>query len=171
MRRLRDASRSSNTRAARRGPLWAGRSGYNLKACPHLKAAFIVDTRILDFSAEVANEPLAHVHTGEDLDRLIAAFRERCVLPLRLWEFFIVHVPDTVEALVDAYQHGRLNDVAPVRPTCTAHSSPSPTGKETQKERERERESHTPLTGSFPSQCASVPTARTRGVDARRPSA
>ena len=94
--------------------------GYNLKACPHLKAAFVLDTAILDFSVAIENSAVAIVNTVDDLDRLMFAFLERCLKPLRLWEFLTVDIHTTYHALLDAYMSGHLSDVVPVQASCGA---------------------------------------------------
>ena len=95
---------------------WAG---YNLENSPHLKAAFILDTAILDFSVVIEDTPLATLRSPADLDQLMAAFQDRCLKPIRLWEFFTVDVHTATHAMLDAVLRG---DVEVHSVVCTALS-------------------------------------------------
>ncbi|KAJ2687046.1 bifunctional 4-alpha-glucanotransferase/amylo-alpha-1,6-glucosidase [Coemansia spiralis] len=75
-------------------------AGFNLENSPHLRGAYELDAALVKFSRDLSDYGLDRmVHTPEDVDRLLKAVDEHVVQPLRLWEFYVIDVEPTVEAV------------------------------------------------------------------------
>ncbi|KAI9015038.1 glucanotransferase domain of glycogen debranching enzyme-domain-containing protein [Gaertneriomyces semiglobifer] len=73
-------------------------AGYNLKTAPHLRAAFEIEEALLEFSENlVAKYGLSTViDTEEHLQDVLHIVRTRIIPRVRLWEFYIVNVQQSV---------------------------------------------------------------------------
>ena len=79
-------------------------AGYNLETAPWLESALELDTALLKFGNKLGSFGLPTKLTNhDDLKRVIAGVKEHVILPLNLWQYYVVNVERTVQSAVDAW--------------------------------------------------------------------
>ena len=71
-------------------------SSYNLKTSPHLRPAYTLDNALQSLNRRLIKQR-ATISTKEDIDNIIGNFERRNLPSLKLWEFFVINVPNEVE--------------------------------------------------------------------------
>ncbi|KAF9940651.1 hypothetical protein BGZ67_007146 [Mortierella alpina] len=77
-------------------------AGYNLHNSPHLIPAFELDSALLRFSAKVADPKspyTANIKTEHDLKVIMKELRRTVFTEIRLWEFYVVDVINSIQEL------------------------------------------------------------------------
>lgn len=75
-------------------------AGYNAETAPHLKAAIELDHQLLEFSSNLKRlgYPVDLKNT-DDLFKVMDGIKVHVLGSLKLWEFYVVDVPGTVESV------------------------------------------------------------------------
>ncbi|CAG8553348.1 9386_t:CDS:10 [Ambispora gerdemannii] len=75
-------------------------AGYNLHNSPHLKPAYELDTALLQFSEDLDKHGLpTFLHSENDLNRIMDYIKSHLLTEIRLWEYYIINVKDSVDDL------------------------------------------------------------------------
>lgn len=75
-------------------------AGYNKKTAPHLTAAIELDSELLNFSKALGklNYP-QELHNIDDLLNVMDGIKKHVLVPLKLWEFYVVDVKAALKTL------------------------------------------------------------------------
>ncbi|CAG8458945.1 397_t:CDS:10 [Ambispora leptoticha] len=80
-------------------------SGYNLHNSPHLNPAYELDTALLQLSRDLAKHDLPTLlHSENDLNRILDYIKSHLLPEIRLWEYYIIDVKDSVDNLRTALE-------------------------------------------------------------------
>lgn len=83
-------------------------AGYNHKTSPHLISAIELDKKLLDFSEQM--EALGYpvdLKTVDDLIKVMDGIKEHVIGELKLWEFYVVDVKQTVSELREKWGNSK----------------------------------------------------------------
>ncbi|KAJ1956927.1 bifunctional 4-alpha-glucanotransferase/amylo-alpha-1,6-glucosidase, partial [Linderina pennispora] len=79
-------------------------AGFNLVNSPHLRSAYELDAKLCEFSKNLPEYGFDRmVNTVEQVDSLMEGVNAHVIQPLKLWEFYVVDVEGTVQAVSDAW--------------------------------------------------------------------
>ncbi|CAK7245302.1 MAG: bifunctional 4-alpha-glucanotransferase/amylo-alpha-1,6-glucosidase [Sporothrix thermara] len=82
-------------------------AGYNLKTAPHLEAAYLLDTKLLELGDRLADMGLPTDLKGtDDLLKIMDAIKKECIAGIRLWEYYVLNVDLDAASAVDAWAAG-----------------------------------------------------------------
>ncbi|KAG5520081.1 hypothetical protein PMAC_001157 [Pneumocystis sp. 'macacae'] len=83
--------------------------GYNLHNSPHLIAAYELDASLLEFSANLGELGYpTNPKNIDDLLKIIDGIKNTVLEDLRLWEFYVVNVKESVKYTIDAYKKKKI---------------------------------------------------------------
>ncbi|KAM3077588.1 bifunctional 4-alpha-glucanotransferase/amylo-alpha-1,6-glucosidase [Clarireedia jacksonii] len=78
--------------------------GYNVSTAPWLRAALELDTKLLEFSKDMAKNGLpTTLNSVDDLIKVMAAVKVKVIAELRLWEYYVIDVEKNADAVVEAW--------------------------------------------------------------------
>jgi glycogen debranching enzyme len=84
--------------------------GYNVSTAPWLRAALELDTKLLEFSSELASYGLpTDLKTIEDLTKLMEAVKDKVVGELKLWQYYVIDVERDADAIVKSWAQGKIS--------------------------------------------------------------
>ncbi|KAG4305123.1 hypothetical protein PORY_001293 [Pneumocystis oryctolagi] len=83
--------------------------GYNLHNSPHLISAYELDASLLSFSSNLGKlgYPVNPKNTN-DLLKIIDGVKYHVLEKLKLWEFYVVNVKESVKSTLDAYKEKKF---------------------------------------------------------------
>jgi len=85
-------------------------AGYNIETAPWLESALALDDALLKFGNELKSYGLPTTLANvDDLNKVIAGVKDHCIVPLKLWEFYVVNVKSDAERIVDAWSRGQIS--------------------------------------------------------------
>ncbi|KAJ3227740.1 hypothetical protein HK099_000413 [Clydaea vesicula] len=92
-------------------------AGYNLKNSPHLRSAYELDDKLLEFSEKlldgVYGEPITELNSVGDVNHVMNKWIHECFPQLKLWEFYVINVEQSKLDFDDAwscFEKGQCND-------------------------------------------------------------
>ncbi|KAH6700054.1 glycogen debranching enzyme [Verticillium dahliae] len=84
-------------------------SGYNLVTAPWLESAWLLDTKLLELSANLEKFGLpTELKSNDDLVKVMDAIKKQVIAEIRLWEYYAIDVERDVDAAVDAWVAGKV---------------------------------------------------------------
>ena len=84
-------------------------SGYNIETAPWLESALVLDDGLLQFGNELELYGLPTTLTSmDDLQKVIIGVKDHCIVPLKLWEFYVVDVQKDARQAIDAWSKGEI---------------------------------------------------------------
>lgn len=84
-------------------------AGYNIKTAPWLESALALDDALLKFGNELESYGLPTTLANvDDLNKVITGVKDHCIVPLKLWEFYVVDVKRDAERVVNSWSHGQI---------------------------------------------------------------
>ncbi|KAJ9663450.1 bifunctional 4-alpha-glucanotransferase/amylo-alpha-1,6-glucosidase [Coniosporium apollinis] len=84
-------------------------AGYNALTAPWLEAALELDTALLKYSSELHSLGLpTTLHNVDDLLRVMDGVKSRVIGGIRLWEFYVIDIEKSTEAVVKAWTEGQV---------------------------------------------------------------
>lgn len=84
-------------------------AGYNLNTAPHLEAALVLDTALLEFSDHMAELGFPTIiNNAFDLDRIMDGIEEHCIRKYELWKYLVMDVDRDVKATVVAWKDSKV---------------------------------------------------------------
>ncbi|KAI9204547.1 glucanotransferase domain of glycogen debranching enzyme-domain-containing protein [Polychytrium aggregatum] len=100
-------------------------AGYNLKTAPHLRPAYELDEALMKFSANLAPvyDLSPDLRTEEQLAQIMNVFKTKVLPGVRLWEFYVVDVANSVSELVNAWPKSEESNYGPYADTNTHNLS------------------------------------------------
>ncbi|TPX16181.1 uncharacterized protein E0L32_004176 [Thyridium curvatum] len=85
-------------------------AGYNLKTAPHLEAAYLLDTKLLDLSQKLAQMGLpTEIKSLDDLIKIMNAIKSEVISGIRLWEYYALDVESDADAAVESWVVGKVS--------------------------------------------------------------
>ncbi|KYR02849.1 glycogen debranching enzyme [Tieghemostelium lacteum] len=83
-------------------------AGYNTDNSPHLKSAVLLDQALVDYGKGIYGK---EINDSAQLDELMSQIKERVILPLRLWEYYVLDIDSEIKRFKEQYQEsGRVKD-------------------------------------------------------------
>ncbi|CAK7568449.1 MAG: bifunctional 4-alpha-glucanotransferase/amylo-alpha-1,6-glucosidase [Sporothrix epigloea] len=83
-------------------------AGYNLKTAPHLEAAYLLDSKLLDLGDRLGELGLpTELKDTNDLLKIMDAIKKECIASIRLWEYYVINVDMDAASAVDSWTSGR----------------------------------------------------------------
>jgi glycogen debranching enzyme len=83
-------------------------AGYNLTTAPWLEAAYELDTKLLELSANLEKLGLpTDLKSTDDLIKIMEAVKKEVIAEIRLWEFYVLDVNRDANAAVEAWAAGK----------------------------------------------------------------
>lgn len=83
-------------------------AGYNLKTAPWLRAAYELDTKLLELGDKLEELKLpVNPQTPDDLLKIMEAIKTDVVAELRLWEYYVLNVEPNADAIAQAWVDGK----------------------------------------------------------------
>lgn len=80
-------------------------AGYNLENSPHLKSAFELDEKILEFSSNLKFYNLnGELNNENDLLKMMIIFKEIQLPKAKLWEYFVIDLNSAENQLIEAIE-------------------------------------------------------------------
>ncbi|KAA8577165.1 hypothetical protein EYC84_007162 [Monilinia fructicola] len=84
--------------------------GYNVSTAPWLRSALELDTKLLEFSKDLANQGLpTTLNSVDDLVKVMAGVKTEVIAKLRLWEYYVIHVERDADAVVEAWAANKIS--------------------------------------------------------------
>lgn len=81
-------------------------AGYNEETAPHLKAAIGLDTKLLEFSDDLAKLNLpTDIKNSQDLDFIINGINDHVLQPLKLWQYYVFDKKSHLDEIKNVYYH------------------------------------------------------------------
>lgn len=85
-------------------------AGYNLTTAPWLEAAYELDTKLLELSADLEKLGLpTDVKSTDELMKIMEAVKKDVIAQIRLWEFYVLDVERDADAAVEAWVSGKTH--------------------------------------------------------------
>ncbi|KAL1895883.1 bifunctional 4-alpha-glucanotransferase/amylo-alpha-1,6-glucosidase [Sporothrix stenoceras] len=82
-------------------------AGYNLKTAPHLEAAYLLDTKLLDLGDRLSELGLpTDLQSTDDLVKIMDAIKKECVAGIRLWEYYVLDVELDAANAAESWTNG-----------------------------------------------------------------
>src|SRR3569833_2514487 len=82
-------------------------AGYNLKTAPHLEAAYLLDTKLLELGSKLSEKGLpTELESVDDLMKIMNAIKSDCIGETRLWEYYVLDVDRDADAAVESWAAG-----------------------------------------------------------------
>lgn len=83
--------------------------GYNVSTAPWLRSALELDTKLLEFSNELATLGLPTVlYSVDDLLKIMDGIKQHVIAQLRLWEYYVIAVDRDADAIVESWVEGKV---------------------------------------------------------------
>ncbi|KAJ8069714.1 hypothetical protein OCU04_000138 [Sclerotinia nivalis] len=84
--------------------------GYNVSTAPWLRSALELDTKLLEFSKNLANQGLpTTLNSVDDLVKVMAGVKTEVIAKLRLWEYYVIEIERDADAVVEAWAANKIS--------------------------------------------------------------
>lgn len=83
--------------------------GYNVSTAPWLRSALELDTKLLEYSNDLATLGLpTTLESVDDLLKIMDGIKEHVIAKLRLWEYYVIPVDRDADTIVEAWAEGKI---------------------------------------------------------------
>lgn len=83
--------------------------GYNVSTAPWLESALELDTKLLEFSKNMASYGLpTDLKSVDDLIDVMDGVKSKVIAELKLWQYYVIDVERDVDACVEAWKKGNV---------------------------------------------------------------
>lgn len=80
-------------------------AGYNVQTAPWLEPALLLDGALLRFGNELADHKLpTYIKSLEDLREVMEGIKRYVLIPLELWQFYVIDIEKNARAIVDSWE-------------------------------------------------------------------
>lgn len=84
-------------------------AGYNCVSAPHLEAAYELDTALLKFGDDLAeNGYPTELHSQDDLLKIMDGVRNKVIPGIKLWQYYVIDVEKNTDEVVKAWKEGQV---------------------------------------------------------------
>ena len=85
-------------------------AGYNVQTAPWLEPALLLDDALLRFGNELADHKLpTYIKSLEDLREVMEGIKRYVLIPLELWQFYVIDIEENARAIVDSWEEKDLH--------------------------------------------------------------
>lgn len=85
-------------------------AGYNIETAPWLESALELDNALLKFGNELASYGLpTTLSSVDDLNKVIVGVKQHVIIPLHLWQYYVVDVRRDTQRAVEAWSQAQTS--------------------------------------------------------------
>ncbi|KAI1872826.1 uncharacterized protein JN550_003700 [Neoarthrinium moseri] len=85
-------------------------AGYNLTTAPWLESAYVLDTKLLEFGAQLQELGYPNEFKSvDDLVKVMDGIKKHVVAEIRLWEYYALNVDRDVDAAIESWSAGKTS--------------------------------------------------------------